>query len=76
MKLVAVMDDERQGDVFFGVPVVSLAEGVRQVDVPLVISSLKRRDELLQTLQILGVSPGRIFTADSDSAKGINGERG
>src|ERR1035437_4890759 len=38
LKLVAVMDDTRSGDEFFGVPVVSLAEGVSLVRAPLVIS--------------------------------------
>src|SRR6185369_8215286 len=46
LKLVGVMDDTRSGEAFFGVPVWSLADGVTQVKAPLVISSLKRRDEL------------------------------
>jgi DNA-binding MarR family transcriptional regulator len=63
LKLAAVMDDTRSGEVFFGVPVRSIADSVSQVNVPLVISSLKRRDELTQMLQDLGVAVGRIFTA-------------
>jgi DNA-binding MarR family transcriptional regulator len=55
LKLVAVMDDTRAGDEFFGVPVVSLAEGVRQASVPVAVTSLKRRDELVQALRGLGV---------------------
>jgi predicted transcriptional regulator len=61
--LVAVMDDGRKGDVFFGVPVVSIAEGVRGMRTPVVISSLKRRDELTQLLHGLGVAGGKIFVA-------------
>lgn len=63
LNLVTVMDDVRQGDMFFGVPVVSTAEGMREVRAPIVISSLKRRDELAQVLHGLGVSDGRIFIA-------------
>jgi DNA-binding MarR family transcriptional regulator len=65
LKLVAVMDNTRCGEVFFGVPVCSLADGVSQLNVPLVISSLKRRDELTQALHGLGVTGGRIFIAGS-----------
>jgi predicted transcriptional regulator len=63
LKLAAVMDDVRQGSDFFGVPILSLADGVQQVKVPIVISSLKRRDELIQVLHGLGVDGGRIFIA-------------
>lgn len=63
LKLAAVMDDGRQGDLFFGLPVVALAEGVREVSAPVVISSLKRRDELTQLLRGLGVAGDRIFVA-------------
>jgi DNA-binding MarR family transcriptional regulator len=63
LELVAVMDDARHGSVFFGLPVVLLAAGVRELGVPMVISSLKRRDELTKTLYGLGVTSGRIFVA-------------
>ena len=56
LKLVAVMDDTRAGDNFFGVPVVSLTEGVQQASVPVVVTSLKRRDELVLALRGLGVA--------------------
>ena len=62
LKLAGVMDDKRSGEAFFGVPVCSIADGVSQVNAPLVISSLKRRDELLQALNWIGVEDGRIFT--------------
>jgi hypothetical protein len=42
--------------------VVSMAEGVREVGAPVVISSLKRRDELIQMLYGLGVAGGRIYS--------------
>ena len=61
LELAGVMDDGRQGDLFFGVKVVSLAEGVRKEGVPVVISSLKRRDELIQALRGLGVPETGIF---------------
>jgi predicted transcriptional regulator len=63
LALTAVMDNERQGELFFGLPVVTLATGVREVRAPLVISSLKRRGELTQLLHGLGVAQGRYFVA-------------
>jgi DNA-binding MarR family transcriptional regulator len=76
LRLVAVMDDGRQGDMFFGVPIVSMADGVRKTGAPVVISSLKRRDELSQILQNLGMPPSRVFAADSGNAKDVIGGRG
>jgi len=70
LKLVAVMDDAKSGDEFFGVPVATLAEGVSRVRVPLVVSSLKRRDELLQALDRLGVAPARVLTTEIPSPRG------
>ncbi|MDD2581155.1 MAG: winged helix-turn-helix transcriptional regulator [Desulfuromonadaceae bacterium] len=63
LKLVVVMDDVRQGELFFGLPVVALAEGVRDAGAPVVISSLKRKDELVQVVRGLGVAGNRIFVA-------------
>jgi predicted transcriptional regulator len=63
LKLVAVMDDGRQGDLFFGLQIVAISEGVRRVNVPVVISSLKRRNEFIQLLNELGVAGGCIFVA-------------
>lgn len=63
LKLVAVVDDARSGEAFFGVPVVSVAEGVPLECTLLVITSLKRRDELAQKLKDLGVASSRIFIA-------------
>jgi predicted mannosyl-3-phosphoglycerate phosphatase (HAD superfamily) len=40
-----------------------IAEGMREMRVPVVISSLKRRDELTHLLHGLGVTDGRIFIA-------------
>jgi DNA-binding MarR family transcriptional regulator len=68
LKLAAVMDDSRKGSNFFGVLVVSFTEGVSLANVPLIISSLKRRDELMQVLQELGVAGSRIFSAGTGTA--------
>jgi predicted transcriptional regulator len=65
LKLVAVMDDGRQGEMFFGVPVVGIAAEVRGGSTPVVMSSLKRKDELVQVLHGLGVAKSRIFVAGS-----------
>jgi DNA-binding MarR family transcriptional regulator len=69
LKLAAVMDDCRQVDQFFGLPVVTLAEGVREVNASLVISTLKRQDEIFQALLMLGVASGRIFAVNSAGDK-------
>lgn len=63
LELVAVLDDERQGEMFFGLPVMALAGAVREDGAPVVITSLKRRSELQQFLDQLGVSGGRVFVA-------------
>lgn len=60
LQLVAVMDDERQGELFFGILVVSAAQGVTVEPAVLVVTSLKRRDELVQILKDLGVAAGRV----------------
>lgn len=61
LKLLSVMDDVRHGEQFFGLPIVALTEGARDIRVPVVLSSLKRRDELVQVLQDMGVSSAGIF---------------
>lgn len=63
LKLVAVMDDTRSGEFFFGVPVVSIDDGIKELSAPVVISSLKRRDELMRSVCQSGVSGGKIFAA-------------
>ena len=63
LKLVAVMDDSHSGELFFGVPVVPLAEGVRHSNTTLIISTLKRQDEIVKLLRELGVASGRIIIA-------------
>jgi predicted transcriptional regulator len=75
LKLVAVMDDGRSGEDFFGVPVCSLADGVSLVNVPLIVSSLKRKVELMQVLSGLGIAGGRIFAAGTAEGQkqGIGG---
>jgi len=68
LKLAAVMDDARRTAEFFGVPVVSLAEGVSVVRAPLVISSLKRRDALLKSLEAIGVPSARIYANSAETS--------
>lgn len=63
LELLAVMDDSRQGELFFGFPVMALTDGVRTFSAPVVITSLKRRDELTEVLYGLDVAGGRIFVA-------------
>jgi len=67
LKLVAVMDDAHAGEVFFGVPVLRFAEVVRQVSAPLVISSLKRRDEIRKALEAIGIPSARIHVNSAET---------
>ncbi len=61
LKLAAVMDDGRSGELFFGVPIMSLVEGTNLTSTSLVITSLKRRDTLHQLLQEMGMPLKMIF---------------
>ena len=61
LKLAAVMDDSRAGDVFFGVPIIALVAGCQETSAPIVVSSVKRRNELVMKLSGLNVAAGRIF---------------
>jgi len=65
LSLDGVMDDVEKGDLFFGLPVVSLVEGVRNMNASLVVSTLKRQDEIVQALLELEVASNRIFTVNS-----------
>ena len=63
LQLIAVLDDSKSGELFFGLPVVALADGVQESSTPIVVTSLKRRDALTEALGSLGVAGGRIFAA-------------
>jgi predicted transcriptional regulator len=63
LKLVAVMDDGRQGDLFFGLPIDAVSEGARRVNVPVIISSIKKRNEMFEQLSKLGVPNSCVFVA-------------
>lgn len=61
LELVTVMDDERNGELFMGLPVVTLVDGLRNPGDPIVVSSLKQRKEWMQKLHDFGVSSCRIY---------------
>ena len=63
LELLAVMDDGHAGELFFGLPVVPVSEGIRQGTSPIIVTSLKRRDEILGYVRELGVASERIYTA-------------
>lgn len=63
LKLAVVMDDGRVGEQFFGLTVLAIKDGAGVGCTPVVVSSLKRRDELLKALLGLGVEEGRVFVA-------------
>jgi len=65
LELVVVMDDKRQGEMFFGLRVESLADGVFENNSIIVISTLKRRDEMSQLLLERGIDSSRKFFINS-----------
>lgn len=65
LKLAAVMDDSRQGELFFGLPIVTLSQGVKDGTSLIVITSLKQRDQLQQALHGCDVAGGRVYCAGS-----------
>lgn len=69
IRLTAVMDDVPHGGDFFGVPVLPLDAARQPAGAPLVITSLKRRNDLMQALGVLGVDPGRVFIAGAGVVK-------
>lgn len=68
IRLVAVLDDERSGSDFFGCEVVPVAACVGTGNYPLVITSLKRRESLIQLLRSYGVAVHRIRFAEGGGA--------
>ncbi len=62
IRLAAVMDDGRAGEVFFGAAIASLAEGIGKGAERIVITSFKRGETLREKLLALGVAPERICT--------------
>ncbi len=68
--LVAALDDDRQGSDFFGLKVLPVAEGMVVDDLPVVITSLKRRALLVGSLLALGVTGERIKTTGSAAGDG------
>lgn len=63
MELATVMDDEHAGVRFFGIEVSTLAEGVGKGGHQIIITSLKREDDLAELLIRQGCDPGRIVRA-------------
>jgi len=60
IRLVAVMDDEAAGKNFFGFPVVSIADGLRNECQRIVLTSLKKGDLLRTRLEELSVDGATI----------------
>jgi DNA-binding MarR family transcriptional regulator len=66
LTLVAVMDDEAAGTEFFGLPVVSLADGIRSGHQGVILTSLKKGDLLRERLRSLGVDGATVFSGADD----------
>jgi DNA-binding MarR family transcriptional regulator len=67
LSLVAVMDDEAAGKEFFGLPVVSLADGILSGQQGVILTSLKKGDLLRERLRKLGVDGAKVFSGADDS---------
>lgn len=63
LELVAVIDDTRQGELFFGLPVMAITESALKNRATVVISSLKRKEALTRMVDGLGVAGCRIYVA-------------
>jgi len=74
LSLVAVMDDEAAGADFFGLRVVSLANGVLSGCQGVILTSLKRGDILKEQLRRLGVSRKEIYAASEAGYAGTPDE--
>lgn len=61
LELADVMDDDRAGSVFMGCEVVTLARGLLAGNHRVVITSLKRAEQLIQHLKELGVGNDAIL---------------
>lgn len=70
IRLVEVMDDEQNGDTFFGFSVDSLEKGVAGGAERIVITSFKRGNALRNKLHQLGVELDRISSTGGNSLRG------
>jgi DNA-binding MarR family transcriptional regulator len=70
MTLSAVMD-EQAGGCFLDLPVISLAEGVRERHVPIFLTAPPRAGELRAALVALGVSPEQIYAPSVSFAEAL-----
>ncbi|MCM2357630.1 MAG: winged helix-turn-helix transcriptional regulator [Geobacteraceae bacterium] len=70
LTLVAVMDDEAAGRDFFGLPVVSLADGVLVERQGIILTSLKKEGQLRERLRQLGAAGNAIFSAADGGSPG------
>jgi DNA-binding MarR family transcriptional regulator len=70
LNLVAVMDDEAVGRDFFGLTVVSIADGLLAGHQGIVLTSLKKGDLLREQLSRMGIGRNCIFLAGSAARNG------
>lgn len=63
LELVAVLDDQGHGNSFFGVRVMPLIVWEQRGNEPIVVTSLKRGDELIEGLKKAGVNGWRFIVA-------------
>ncbi|MBT1075036.1 winged helix-turn-helix transcriptional regulator [Geobacter grbiciae] len=63
LELVAVLDDQGHGNSFFGVRVMPLIVWEQRGNEPIVVTSLKRGDELIEGLKKVGVNDRRFIVA-------------
>lgn len=75
LSLVTVMDDEEAGKDFFGLPVMSVANGVLSGYQGIILTSLKKEEFLRERLFQLGVGRNAVFSA-ADAGPAGTGEDG
>jgi DNA-binding MarR family transcriptional regulator len=66
LELAAILDDQRAGESFFDLEVAPLAGGVEGEGYPIIITSLKRGEQLAAALFSIGIDRKRIFTAEGN----------
>lgn len=72
MVLSVVMDDVKAGGEFFGLEIVSMAEGVAKGVSPIVITSSKRDVAIRESLLLLGVNSNIVVSAMDSGNSGVS----
>lgn len=61
LELLAVLDDDAEGKMFFGKSVIAVSQGLSLGNNSIVITSIKRGDDLYSRLRIIGIGDNNIL---------------